>query len=162
MTQDKENLIEQMAKLKDIAIEVTKTMHSTAAADFIMAAIDIINDYPKDGKLIKSPIIWIEDKSDIAAIPFPRPLSSYINANKLGVDDYIDWHLAQEKRNDSFGIDTQKLADDIRNKLSPIKNLCLIIKNIPRPLVHNPTLENLILRELDKSEEAVNYLSKFL
>lgn len=52
MANEKMDLIKHMALLRNIANDVTEIMSSTAAADFINAAIEIINDYPSDGKLV--------------------------------------------------------------------------------------------------------------
>jgi len=52
MANEKMDLIRHMALLRNIANDVTRIMRSTAAADFIEAAIEIINDYPSDGKLV--------------------------------------------------------------------------------------------------------------
>ena len=52
MENEKLELIHDMATLKNIAKNVTEIMHSTAAADFIEAAIEVINNYPAEGKLV--------------------------------------------------------------------------------------------------------------
>lgn len=52
MANEKMDLIKHMALLRNVANDVTEIMSSTAAADFINAAIEIINDYPSDGKLV--------------------------------------------------------------------------------------------------------------
>ena len=52
MANERMDLIRHMALLRNIANDVTKIMSSTAAADFIDAAIEIINDYPSDDKLV--------------------------------------------------------------------------------------------------------------
>ena len=52
MANEKMDLIKHMALLRNIANDVTEIMSSTGAADFINAAIEIINDYPSDGKLV--------------------------------------------------------------------------------------------------------------
>ena len=52
MENEKMELIHYMAMLRNIANSVTEIMYCTVAAEFIEAAIEIINDYPADGKLV--------------------------------------------------------------------------------------------------------------
>lgn len=52
MANEKMELIKHMALLRNIANDVTEITSSTTAADFINAAIEIINNYPSDGKLV--------------------------------------------------------------------------------------------------------------
>lgn len=69
MVNEKMNLIKHMALLRNIANDVTEIMSSTAAADFINAAIEIINNYPNDGKLVDTGTSSLHLQNIIKSLP---------------------------------------------------------------------------------------------
>ena len=78
-------------------------------------------------------------------------------------DGYVDIceKIAKEYRNEPLNspLVSNLSVADIRNKLTPLKNLCAVIKNLPRPLTDDTDLNNLILKEVSRVEKSIEYLS---
>ncbi len=54
---------------------------------------------------------------------------------------------------------SNSLVADIRNKLTPPKNLCAMIKALPRHILEDTQFEDLIIREVEQTEKSIDYLS---
>ena len=89
MGNDKMDLIKHMALLRNIANDVTKIMSSTAAADFINAAIEIINDYPSEGKLVDTgkSNCNIPDVIKSVCVKCGKPMKDYDKENNNCCDE---------------------------------------------------------------------------
>ena len=54
---------------------------------------------------------------------------------------------------------SNSLVADIRNKLTPINNLCVMLRNAPRNLTDDGDINNIIFSEIAQCEKSIKYLS---
>jgi hypothetical protein len=74
------------------------------------------------------------------------------------VEDVLNEHYAEQL---NLPLISDSLAADIRNKLSPVKNLCAMLKNreVDPYMEKNDKLNKLVDYEIEKSLKVVEWLS---
>ena len=73
--------------------------------------------------------------------------------------EYGRYYHEQVKNYDSLDSVSNSLVADIRNKLSPINNLCAMLRNAPRNLTDDEDINNMIFSEIKQCEKSIEYLS---
>lgn len=93
-----------------------------------------------------------------AVLAYHEYLITFIDTDNIGIgmttEDVLKWYKKE------FGTETQSLSiPDIRNKLSPIKNMIAMLEDSLYVYHHDDKVHQMITKEMKQSKKSIEYLS---